>query len=29
MNIIEVGKKENIGKEYNDYRQGIYVQTGP
>ena len=25
MNIIEVGKKENIGKEYNVYRQGICI----
>ena len=25
MNIFEVGKKENIGKEYNVYRQGICI----
>ena len=25
MNIVEVGKKENIGKEYNVYRQGICI----
>ena len=25
MNIIEVGKKENIGKEYNVYRQGMCI----
>ena len=25
MNIFEVGKKENIGKEYNVYRQGMCI----
>ena len=25
MNIFEVGRKENIGKEYNVYRQGICI----
>ena len=25
MNIFEVGKKENIEKEYNVYRQGICI----
>ena len=25
MNIFEVGKRENIGKEYNVYRQGICI----
>ena len=25
MNIFEVGKKENIGKEYNVYRRGICI----
>ena len=25
MNIFEVGKKENLGKEYNVYRQGICI----